>query len=232
VSAHASAPVIGSASADEAVAPARIGPNAITRVAEALTARFGADCAAQVFAAARLQQHLVTPPAEMVDERDVMALHAALRGRLGAADARAIARDAGLRTADYLLGHRIPRPVQGLLKLLPAPWASHLLLRAIGGHAWTFAGSGRFSSRGGRPTTFAIAGCPLCRPAAPAASPALAAAADGSAARRPADPSASCAYYAATFERLYRVLVARRAVVTETACEAHGAPACCFVIRW
>ncbi len=42
----------------------------------------------------------------------------------------------------------------------------------------------------------------------------------------------ACAFYSATFERLFRALVHPRATVRETACEAMGAPACVFEIAW
>jgi hypothetical protein len=60
-----------------------------------------------------------------------------------------VARSAGRRTADYLLAHRIPKPVQALLKALPARLAARVLLSAIARHAWTFAGSGVFSASTG-----------------------------------------------------------------------------------
>jgi divinyl protochlorophyllide a 8-vinyl-reductase len=119
---------------------------------------------------------------------------------------------AGVATADYLLAHRIPKPVQLLLKLLPAPLACRLLLAAISRHAWTFAGSGRFDARPGRPTLLTIRDNALCR---------------GQHSDHPV-----CDYYAATFEQLFRVLVHRQARVTELSCEARGDDACSFEIRW
>jgi len=56
---------------NNAASPARIGPNAITRVAEALNARFGS--AVDVFADAGLAHYLAAPPEQMVDEREVIA---------------------------------------------------------------------------------------------------------------------------------------------------------------
>lgn len=191
---------------------ARIGPNAIGQVASVLRDELGPAIAARVFHAAGLDRHLLTPPREMVDEREVHALHAALRAELPAGQAVRIARDAGRATADYLLAHRIPRPVQWLLRRLPARAAAGVLMTAIGRHAWTFAGSGAFSARAGRPTRFAIDDCPLCR-GEHAASP-------------------QCDYYAATFERLFRVLVHRGARVLETHCAARGDDACRFRIDW
>jgi divinyl protochlorophyllide a 8-vinyl-reductase len=197
-------------------APGRIGPNAITRVAEVLSVRVGRAVTAQVFERAGLAHYLQAPPQAMVDETEVRRLHGVLRQKLGEFEARAVARAAGTRTADYLLAHRIPRPVQRLLKALPAPLAARLLLAAIARHAWTFAGSGHFNARcawrQGPPVVLTIRDNPLCRgleSAAPA-----------------------CDYYAATFERLFGVLVHARSRVLETACEACGDAECRFEIRW
>ena len=93
----------------------RIGPNAITRVAEVLVERFGAPRMAAIFGRAGLAQYLDALPTQMVDEAEVIRLHAELRATLDAAAARDVAREAGRRTGDYLLAHRIPRPVQWLL---------------------------------------------------------------------------------------------------------------------
>lgn len=196
----------------QATGPARIGPNAIIRVAEALRAQCGETVTAEIFRSAGLDRYLTALPQEMVDEREVIALHQRLRPALGEAPARAVAREAGLRTGDYLLAHRIPRVAQFVLRLLPPALASRVLLRAIGGHAWTFAGSGTFHAESGRTARLSIAHCPLCR---------------GLTA-----PAPLCDYYAATFERLYRTLVSRRASVTETQCQATGAASCSFEITW
>jgi divinyl protochlorophyllide a 8-vinyl-reductase len=191
-------------------APARIGPNAIIRVAEALIARQGSATAC--FADAHLSHYLSAPPREMVDEREVIALQQALRERLGLDEASAVSRDAGLRTGDYLLANRIPKPAQFLLRMLPPRPASSILLGAVGKHAWTFSGSGYFSFETGRPVRVSIADCPICR---------------GSVADRPL-----CDFYSATFERLFTTLVSRRTQVHEVQCQAMGADACVFELRW
>lgn len=197
-------------------ATGRIGPNAITRVAEVLPVHVGRTVTALVFERAGLARCLHEPPQTMVDETEVRRLHGVLRETLGDAEARAVARDAGTLTADYLLARRIPRPVQRLLKWLPAPLAARLLLAAIMRHAWTFAGSGRFSARcawrQGPPVVLTIRGNPLCLGLATAAP--------------------ACDYYAATFERLFGVLVQAQSQVHEVACEACGDPECRFVIEW
>jgi divinyl protochlorophyllide a 8-vinyl-reductase len=189
----------------------RIGPNAVTRVAEVLVERFGRQPAARVFAAAGLAAYVDTPPTAMIDEDEVIRLHRALRAALGPA-AREVARAAGERTADYVHDHRIPRAVRALLGVLPAPLAARLLLVAITRHAWTFAGSGTFRIESFAPVRLAIRGNPLCR---------------GVVADAP-----QCDYYAATFERLFVRLVSPLARVREIACEAAGADACVFEIRW
>lgn len=196
-----------------------IGPNAITRVAQVLPAWRGTAWAEQLFERAGLLRHWRSPPEQMVQEDEVRALHAALREAMPAEEAAAVARAAGRATADYLLGHRIPRAVQRLLKPLPAPWAARVLLKAITQHAWTFAGSGEFGviwprhrSRGSARVVLQIRNNPLCRQLH-AGAPA-------------------CDYYAATFERLFQVLVHADARVLETACEACGDDACRFELRW
>jgi divinyl protochlorophyllide a 8-vinyl-reductase len=196
---------------------ARIGPNAILQVADALRDACGAARTRQLFEAADLAAYLSEPPTGMVDEREVMRLHRVLRAELPPAELRGVVRAAGTTTGDYLLAHRIPRAAQRLLAVLPPSLASRGLLAAIRRHAWTFAGSGTFTDRpgdrgAGRPVEVAIADCPLCR-GAHAAAP-------------------ICDYYAATFERLYRVLVAPGAIVVETACCARGDDACRFSIAW
>lgn len=197
---------------DARPAGARIGPNAIIRVAEALRREGGEALERRVFATAQLGGYLGSLPEQMVDEAEVTRLHHALRLTLRAERARSVSRDAGYATGDYLLAHRIPRPVQTLLRLMPARLAARVLMQAIGRHAWTFAGSGEFSFTPGRPVRFVLRGNPVCR---------------GILADAPA-----CDYYAATFERLFRAIVHPRATVTETACEAAGADACRFEIRW
>lgn len=201
----------GAAAAGVAAA-GRIGPNAITRVAEVLPALAGAGAAERVFARAGLLEHLQRPPQGMVDETEVARLHATLHATLGDATARAVARAAGTATGDYLLAHRIPHAVQWVLKRLPAALAARVLLSAISRHAWTFAGSGRFAATPGRPVRLEIRANPMCR---------------GLTAQAPA-----CDFYAATFERLFRVLVHPAARAVETACEACGDDACRFELRW
>lgn len=190
----------------------KIGPNAITRIAEALETVEGGPSVRRIFQAAGLDAYLTAPPIDMVDEREVMRLHAALRDHLGPAQARMVGGIAGRLTADYLLRHRIPRPAQIALRCCPPSLASRLLGRAIARNAWTFVGSGAFSARHGQPTIFTIRNCPVCR--------------------GQCESARCCDFYAATFERLYRRLVTPGASVREIACQARGEDACAFAIEW
>lgn len=193
-------------------ATGRIGPNAITRVAEALQRQLGRGVAAELFSLAGLSAHLENPPQQMVDEAEALRLHSLLRSELGAQLSAEVARDAGVATAEYLLAHRIPKPVQVLLRVLPAPWACRVLLAAIRRHAWTFAGSGHFEAIAGPPALLTIRNNPLCRD------------------QHSAVPV--CDYYAATFEHLFRKLVHADTRVRELSCEACGDDACRFELSW
>jgi divinyl protochlorophyllide a 8-vinyl-reductase len=183
----------------------------VIRLAEALEAQIGALRTHEIFCAAGQAQFLAAKPQSMVDERAVTALYASLRSALGPGAAAAAARRAGELTGDYLLAHRIPGAVRGLLQVLPARMAAPLLIGAIRRNARTFAGSGTFAATG-RPLRLSITGCPICRGAA--------------------SPHCVCDYYAATFERLFATLVSPRCRVRESACQATGEPACVFEVTW
>ena len=190
----------------------RIGPNAVIRLAEALDALESKAVTKKLFIAANLETYVHALPDTMVPEADVTLLHRHLRNDLGAGRAASVSWIAGLRTADYLLANRITRPVQRLLRLLPARLSSFILLKAIGAHAWTFAGTSRFSWKMGRPITLTFEDCPLCRH------------------DHASEPC--CSYYAATFERLFRVLINADTSVRETDCIAAGGNACRFEVRY
>jgi divinyl protochlorophyllide a 8-vinyl-reductase len=196
------------ASAPPPAATARIGPNAIIQLVAAIDHRWGPDTAATLLAEATPY----TPtslPHDMVDEREPLALVRLLVDRLGADAVAPVLHDAGVRTAEYLLAHRIPRMAQWLIRRLPRRYGLAVLLRAIGAHAWTFAGSGAFSVGWYRGwPTLSFTDCAMCR---------------GLTLHRPI-----CDYYAGTFEHLFRTLVAEEITVTEVACQAQGVPCCRF----
>lgn len=191
-------------------AEGRIGPNAIIQLVAAIAERWGPDLAAALLSEATPY----TPdalPDDMVDEHEPLALVRLLVDRVGHGAAAPVLHDAGVRTAGYLLAHRIPPMAQWCIGRLPRRLGLAVLLRAIGAHAWTFAGSAEFdvSWYRGWPT-LSFAGCVMCR---------------GLAAERP-----MCHYYAGTFEHLFRTLVAADISVTEVACQAQGVPRCRFLV--
>jgi divinyl protochlorophyllide a 8-vinyl-reductase len=193
-------------------AAGRIGPNAITRLFEALDGVEGKSAADTIARAADAATYRAASPTDMVAEADVRALHDAVRAEFGAARAATLGWIAGQRTADYLLAHRIPGAVQVIMKAAPPRIASAMLMAAIARHAWTFCGSGQFSYRLGTPLAITIAKNPLAK---------------GAASDEPL-----CAYYAAVFERLFAVLIHPMTRVIETECMGTGAPLCRFVCDW
>lgn len=192
----------------EGLAAGRIGPNAIIQLGEAVRERLGPAAREDLFRRAGLARYLDALPTEMVDEAEVMALHRELRASYPAATCRQVSWEAGLLTGDYILAHRIPKPAQIVLRLLPSGLAAKALTAAIGKHSWTFAGSGTFRALSTRPLKLEIADSPICR---------------GEASRTPL-----CDYYAGTFTRLYSRLADRRLVIRETHCGAVDGGACLF----
>ncbi|MGJ3262787.1 MAG: bacteriochlorophyll 4-vinyl reductase [Salinarimonas sp.] len=201
------------ADAASASASARIGPNAIIQMREVMIEALGGREAGRILLQAGLERYVFAPPEAMVDEGEVAALHTTLRTAIGETRAAELGFEAGLRTGRYLLAHRIPAPARLVLRLLPAPLASRLLLKAVARHSWTFAGSGLFEVLAtDSPVRVRISGCPLVAGA------------------RLALPG--CAFYAGTFEALWRALVHPRARCRQTACEGRGDAACLFEISW
>jgi len=186
-------------------APGTIGPNAILQMLPVLEEEGGALLRERILSSAGITQ--IPNGTTMIDEGPAKHMHQALRREVPE-DAARIAAEAGRRTADYILAHRIPRQAQLLLKILPAPMAARILSRAITKHAWTFAGSGQFTCRA--PLSFALARNPIV------------------AGEHSGAPL--CHWHAAVFARLYQTLVHPNARCIETACCAQGAPACRFDI--
>lgn len=163
--------------------PALIGPNAVLQTVAVMEERLGHAETAAILADAQIE---ALPTGEhMIPEAFALRLHrwAALHDPVGCF---VIAEDAGVRTADYIIAQRIPRPAQWLLRHLPPRLAAPLLMQAITKHAWTFIGAGAFTASGG--WRFAID-----RTEANDVVPA---------------PDSLFHWYAAVFTRLYRELVA------------------------
>jgi divinyl protochlorophyllide a 8-vinyl-reductase len=190
---------------------ALIGPNAIIQMVEALRVYWGRQETHHLLQSLGMAAYDDAPPKNMVPQTEVAALHQRLYGMVDTRDFKAIAQDAGRRTGDYLLANRIPAPVQWVLKRLPDKLAARVLCKAIAKHAWTFAGSGVFSYDWSPGLVFSIQGNPICggiQSAVPV-----------------------CDYYAATFERIFRVIVNDDWRVVEQSCQSMGAPACIFVFQ-
>ena len=188
-----------------------IGPNAITQMAAALSDACGAPLRRDIFEDAGLARYLCAPPTQMISEDDVARLHRAAIDRLGETKAAEISREAGRRTGDYLLANRIPPVAQRALKFMPRPLAARILVAAIARHAWTFSGSGEFTYEFAPHLRLRIVGSPICK---------------GLRTEAPA-----CAYFAATFERVFAEVMGPSLSVTETECAATGAAACVFEVR-
>ncbi|MCF6444063.1 bacteriochlorophyll 4-vinyl reductase [Nereida sp. MMG025] len=188
---------------DAAEEGALIGPNAILQLVPVLEKEGGAAMRDEVCAAAGLME--LPDGTAMIPEEPAARLHQALRAKFPDL-APALAREAGRRTADYILAHRIPRPAQTMLKVLPTRAAAKLLAGSVTKHAWTFVGSGAF--RAEKPFVLEIRDNPVVR---------------GEVSDKPL-----CDWHAAVFERLYQELVHPTLQCREVACCAMGAPACRF----
>lgn len=175
-----------------------VGPNAVIQLIAALEAGPGPAATSRIFAAAGFVSLLDRTPTGMIDERIPARLFAALWCRLPDEVARSTARDAGRRTARYVLQNRIPAPVRFLLRQLPARTAARRLLRAIEKNAWTFAGSGACRTRAGNPALIEIAANPM--------------------------PMPDCVWHQAVFEELFARLVTGGANVRHQECCRTGTP--------
>lgn len=187
---------------------ARIGPNAILQFLPVLEAELGEAGLADVLAAARLDA--IPDGSAMIDEDEVRRLHQAVR-RLLPGPAPRLSLAAGEKTAEYILRHRIPRPVRGLLPLLPALLGERVLVSAIARHAWTFVGSGEFRVLRFDPLTLEIEGNPMVRQEA---------------ALEPV-----CHWHGAVFRALFRRLIGEDYRVRETRCAACGGSVCRFELH-
>ena len=184
---------------------ALIGPNAVLKAVEVMEERLGHAETAAILADAQIER---LPSGEhMIPEIEALRLHRwlALHDPMGAF---VVAEEAGARTADYIIAHRIPRAVVWLLRHLPAMLAAPLLMAAIRKHAWTFVGAGAFAARGSWAFTI-----------------------DRSDAADTVPPPGSLFHwYAAVFTSLYRQLVAPGSICRICEAEAEHIPRRDFTI--
>lgn len=184
---------------------ARIGPNSIIQTVRALQEIYGPDRAADILKQGGRPELGEYIPTDMVAEREFDELVTLLDNQLGSVEARQVLLRSGQLTAHYLLQHRIPRPFQLLLKIVPRRAGLALLFTAIGKHAWTFVGSGTFRYTFRKPPGFTIV--------------------SGIAA-----VEAVSGFYAGTFEQLIHSLIDAQARVTLTECHAGNGAQCVYVI--
>ena len=182
---------------------ARIGPNAILQLLAVLEARGGPRLCERVMSRAGIAS--LPDCSVMIDECIAVSLHHAVRAELSES-AEDILREAGERTAAYILAHRIPPLAQRILKILPPPLSARLLSGAITRHAWTFAGSAGFRTLG--PYGFELTRNPFAHGAV--------------------SDQAVCGWHAAVFAGLNNALVSAAFDCTETSCIARGDPSCRF----
>ncbi len=184
---------------------ALIGPNSVLQLVPLLDDRLGTGPREMLLA----QSGLSELPADegLMEEGPAARLHQAVRSVYPEL-ATDLTRRAGLRTADYIISHRIPPVVMHLLHHSP-PWLSApLLAKTIDKHAWTFAGSGHFVVASKRPLVFELYDNPVVR---------------GEQADAPI-----CHWHAAVFQRLFNNLVDPDITCVETACCATGSDCCRF----
>lgn len=176
---------------------ALIGPNAVLQAVTVMEERLGKAETRAILVDAQI--HALPSGDHMIPEVQALRLHRwlALHEPM---DCFTIAEEAGSRTADYIIAHRIPKAAVWLLRHLPAWAAAPLLMAAIRKHAWTFIGAGAFTPRGGWRFTIDRA----------RANDAM------------MPPDSLFVWYAAVFTRLYRQLVAEdctcRMTVSDTLC--------------
>ncbi|OAN71328.1 bacteriochlorophyll 4-vinyl reductase [Jannaschia sp. EhC01] len=184
-----------------------IGPNAILQMLPVLDQWGGQEGRARILAAAGIDQ--VPDGTRMIPEEDAARLHRQLRHD-APERAALMAAEAGRRTADYILAHRIPRPAQHVLKALPPFAAARLLSKAISRNAWTFVGSGTLHVRDA--WTFEIEANPLIA--------------------GEVSEHCLCDWHAGVFGHLYQTLVTPRATCTEVSCGAQAPGTLCrFEVR-
>lgn len=174
---------------------AHVCAQAVVHAAAALKAAYGPVATRWVFERARLPESQAGPQQATVPEREVTRLHLALRAVLGAEGARAVARDAGLRTAEQVCATGLPLPIRALIRILPGPWAGRLLMDLLRRCKPALAGTGRLRVSGSHPLHIEITGCQVCRATL--------------------QDAALGAYYAAVFERLFQRLVDPATVAVE-----------------
>ena len=182
-----------------------VGPNAIVQSVAALHALCGWQTTQHIVESAGLRDVLDRPPHDMVPASEAARLHSEIARQLPRDLADEVARDAGRRTAAYILAHRIPRTAQWGLRALPARLSGLLLLKAVCQHSWTFAGHAPVSCQRGDPIQLVIQDNPIAVP--------------------------GCPWHRSVFETLFRQLAGPLFSVEQSTCCALGDDACRFTFH-
>ncbi|WP_207708764.1 bacteriochlorophyll 4-vinyl reductase [Heliobacterium mobile] len=190
----------------------KIGPNSIIQTVAALKEKYGDEKADVILRQGGKGYLIDNLPSEMVDEKEFISLVHMLASSVGHTETKVILRRSGELTAKYLLKHRIPGPIQWLLKVLPAKQGLRILLSAISKNAWTFVGTGTFSYDSENEKKIYIENCLSCR---------------GLHSSQPI-----CSFYEGTFEKLIQTLIVSKAQVREIECIALGAKTCTYQIQF
>jgi len=178
-------------SANTLVTPSgnRIGPNALIQTINALREFYIESQIASMLRQSNQDYLLHQSPQEMIEEGEFDRLALNLCDHIGVMPTRKVLQRSGELTADYLLAHRIPKPFQELLKVLPRQLALRLLFMSMSQNAWTFIGSGEF--------TYDMSGhMPVVKITSDFAS-----------------MEAACGFFGGTFEHLIRKLIDTRVSV-------------------
>lgn len=192
----------------KAGANSRIGPNSVLQLVPLLDEMLGSQERLRLMALSGLRE--LPSDDGLMAEGPAASLHQALR-RHHPDLAPQMTRQAGERTGDYIIAHRIPKAALSVMRHLPSWLAGPLLASVIEKHAWTFAGSGRFRVRKRQPLVFELTDNPVVR---------------GEHASEPI-----CHWHAAVFERLFSDIVDPNLRCVETQCCATGASSCRFELR-
>jgi len=166
----------------------------------------GPEIAERIYREAGLRY--LPEPEEPVREKLVAEVHGAIR-RAYPEDWKSIMTEAGEAAADIVATYRIPESAKTMLRRLPWPVATWMLMRSALQNAWTFSGSAEVSA----PKTSSLK-------------------IDGNPAIRTHDSSEMvCAFQRALLQSLFRSIIHPRLECVETACEACGHDHCGFELR-
>lgn len=168
-----------------------VGPNAVIQLGKALHHMCGSGAVLTVFSKHGFSDLIDNPPDRMISEKIPAALMNGVWKHLEPPEAGAVLRDAGRRTADYVIANRIPGAATWLLARAPASIGARVLLKAIHRNAWTFCGSGICTIKTVPALTLTLHKNPL--------------------------PTPGCIWHVAVFERLFERLIPSRTHVTHRA---------------